>query len=242
MNSNDNLAFDSLSARRVDENGFLHVDKCHITKEQVVPYYGREIPNWRDLGLDPEKIYHVYRPAEELEKGYKTFNGLPLQLEHHPDSAEHPQTMHRVGSLGTDAEWNPPYVDITLSVTDQRAIDAIQDGRFKELSASYQYDPEIAHGEFNGEPYDIVMRNIRGNHVALVKEGRAGPDVVVADANSVKRKTPYEKFRDWFDSRADVVEQIIPLTWHVAKDSVSNASDFNAWFSKRTQMGLTGRN
>ena len=29
------------------------------------------------------------------------------------------------------------------------------------------------------------MRDIRGNHVALVEEGRAGPDVLVADANIV---------------------------------------------------------
>ena len=26
------------------------------------------------------------------------------------------------------------------------------------------------------------MRNIRGNHVAIVEEGRAGPDVLVADS------------------------------------------------------------
>lgn len=228
------ITFDSaISQRRIDENGFLHVEKCHITKEQVVPYYGREIPGWRDLNLDPEKIYHVYRPGDELAKAYQTFNGLPLQLEHHPDSAEHPQTMHRVGSLGTDAEWNPPYVDITLSVTDQRAIDAIQDGRFKELSASYQYDPEVTRGEFNGEPYEIVMRNIRGNHVALVKEGRAGPDVVVADAKPImKRKSAYAQFREWFNPRAELVHEITPFSWQVAKDSVTDSRDFAIWFDK----------
>src|SRR5262249_21805840 len=30
--------------------------------------------------------------------------------------------------------------------------------------------------------YDGVMRNLRGNHVALVEDGRAGDDVVVGDA------------------------------------------------------------
>lgn len=191
MSKNERITFDSMTARHVDENGFLHVDRCHITKEQVVPYYGREIPGWRELGLDAEKMYSVYRPAEELAKGYKTFNGLPLLLEHHPESAENPQKLHRVGSLGTDAEWNPPYLDISLHVTDQAAIDAIEQGRFKELSAAYQYEPVIQRGEFHGQPYDIVMKNIRGNHVALVREGRAGPDVVVADAK------PYSSFMEW---------------------------------------------
>lgn len=241
MNSmNERITFDSVSARRVDENGFLHVEKCHITKEQVVPYYGREIPGWHDMGLDPEKIYQVYRPAAELEKSYQTFNGLPLQLEHHPDSAENPQTIHRVGSLGTDAEWNPPYIDITLSVTDQRAIDAIQDGRFKELSASYQYEPVLRKGEFDGKPYDIIMTNIRGNHVALVREGRAGPDVVVADSNTVKRRrksvNTVKELNSWLESRRSMIDQITPFTWHVAKDSVSDSKEFDAWYRLKSQI------
>jgi hypothetical protein len=40
-----------------------------------------------------------------------------------------------------------------------------------------------------GEKYDGVMRDIVGNHVALVKEGRAGADVVVGDSKlQLKRK------------------------------------------------------
>jgi hypothetical protein len=37
-------------------------------------------------------------------------------------------------------------------------------------------------GTFDGDDYEIVMRNLRGNHVALVEKGRAGADVVVADS------------------------------------------------------------
>jgi hypothetical protein len=40
-----NLAFDNAPSHRVfDENGFLRVSDCHITKETVNPYYGREVP------------------------------------------------------------------------------------------------------------------------------------------------------------------------------------------------------
>ena len=217
MNKNDKIIFDSMSARHKDENGFLHVDRCHITKEQVVPYYGREIPGWRELGLEAEKMYNVYRPAEELEKGYATFNGLPLLLEHHPESAENPQKMHRVGSLGDSAEWNPPYIDVSLHVTDQAAIDAIEQGRFKELSAAYQYEPVLQRGRFNDTPYDIVMKNIRGNHVALVREGRAGPDVVVADA---KPKKPIESFIDWYKRKCaqDAAQKGDFYSWAVTRD------------------------
>lgn len=248
----DKIVFDSLSARHKDENGFLHVTRCHITKEQVVPYYGREIPGWRELGLDPEKMYNVYRPAAELEKGYATFNGLPLLLEHHPESAENPQTLHRVGSLGTDATWNPPYVDITLSVTDQRAIDAIEQGRFKELSAAYQYEPVLERGEFDGKPYDIVMKNIRGNHVALVREGRAGPDVVVADAKPRLTFASWylDKFgkkvltnrvltmdcKNWLRQHLEAVKEVLPNEHRVFRDALRNREAFDDWYK---QIGTT---
>lgn len=49
-----------------------------VTKETVNPYYGREIPAWQDLGLDPEKIYKGYRVGSELKKGLNTFNGIPI--------------------------------------------------------------------------------------------------------------------------------------------------------------------
>ena len=72
------LAYDSMqfeeSARTIDDNGFLHVTGCNITKEQVAPYFGREIPNWQRLGLNPDSIYKLYRPAAELKKAVE---GLP---------------------------------------------------------------------------------------------------------------------------------------------------------------------
>lgn len=177
-----NLAFDTATHRTFDENGFLRVHGNHITKETVNPYYGREIPGWQEHGLDPEQIYYGYRAGEELEKALKTFEGLPLLLGHHVESAADPQKEYRVGSSGTDAVWNQPYIDISLFITDADAIRAIEDGKAKEISCAYLYDPDFTPGKFDGQDYDFVMRNIRGNHIALVEEGRAGADVVVADA------------------------------------------------------------
>ena len=178
----DSHAFDfSPSMRTKDENGFLRVASSHISKETVNPYYGREIPGWQELGLDPEHIYYGYRAGDELKKAAHTFDGLPLLLGHHVESAADPQKEYRVGSSGPDARWNEPYLDNSLFITDEAAIRAVEDGTAKEVSCAYLYDPDFTPGEFNGVPYDFIMRNIRGNHIALVEEGRAGPDVVVAD-------------------------------------------------------------
>lgn len=184
------LAFDSYrleTCREKDCNGFLHVALCNITKEQVVPYYGREIPNYKELGFLPDEIYYGYRPADELKKGAETFNNLPLLDKHIEDGAEKEDAKkHRVGSLGDKVKFNAPYLQNSLIVYDQKAIDKIEDGTQKELSCAYRYEPIKQSGEFGGQRYDFVMTNIRGNHVALVEEGRAGSDVVVADENTIK--------------------------------------------------------
>lgn len=200
------LAFDKSSigsVRHTDENGFMHVDISNITKETVNPYYGREIPGWESLHLDPEKIYYGYRPLVELERGAETFNNLPLLSRHEEVSAEDPRKDLQVGSLGTDARIDRPYLTNSLIVCDQKAIDGILNETQKELSCAYRYDPDFTPGEFAGARYDFVMKNIRGNHVALVHEGRAGSDVVVADENTIKKGVKTMGLKDLFKKTTD---------------------------------------
>ena len=157
------LAFDiAKSARHKDENGYMHVERSNLTKEQVAPYYGDEIAGWRDLGLSPGRVYYMYRPAAELEKASDTFNGLPLLFEHHDINAENIPKDKVIGSLGTSAEYKAPYLTNGLIVTDAEAIAAIESGEYKELSAAYQYEADMTPGIFGGEHYDGKMKNIRG--------------------------------------------------------------------------------
>jgi hypothetical protein len=46
-----------------------------------------------------------------------------------------------------------------------------------------------------GRSYDGVMRNIIGNHLAIVPEGRAGSDVVVADSRAHGMRKALAEFR-----------------------------------------------
>ena len=81
------MAWDRKSVRRYDDNGNLHVEMSPLTRVQVAPYLGSEIPNWQNLGLDPKRIYRGYRPPEELskEETIRSLIGIPIQLDHHPD-------------------------------------------------------------------------------------------------------------------------------------------------------------
>lgn len=219
--SDSRMSFDSApSKRRKDDNGFLHVDACHITKEQVVGYYGREIPGWEALNLEPDRLYNVYRPADEIEKAAATFDGLPLQLQHHIDSANEPQKDFRVGSISRPA-WNAPYLDCDLHITDGAAIDAIEHGDFKEISAAYLYEPTLEHGTFDGTEYEIVMRNIRGNHVALVEKGRAGADVVVAD--EAPEAPTLRTFAAWYRKNRLALKDAPTREWDATRGAIDKS-------------------
>lgn len=177
----DAMAFDFDSVRSVDQDGRLHVRLSHISKANVCPYRGSEIPDYKSLGLDPDEIYMLLRDPEELERAAPTSNNIQLMSVHIAVSADDPKKEDIVGSTGTDAVFNAPYLDNSLVVWDAEAIRKIDEKRKYEISCAYYYRADMTPGRYEGTPYDGVMRDIRFNHVALVEKGRAGPDVLVAD-------------------------------------------------------------
>lgn len=181
--ANNKLALDAgTTVRSYDGDGRLHVSKTPISKANVCPYLGREIPNSEAMGLLPEKVYQLLRDPEELRKAAPTANNLQLLYKHKPVTAAEPSKELTVGSTGTDAVFEAPYLYNSLVVWDKDAIQGIESNEQKELSAGYYYRADMTPGIYEGVPYDGVMRDIRFNHVALVVDGRAGSDVVVGDS------------------------------------------------------------
>lgn len=177
------LAFDRSTVRTYSQDGRLHVAVSNISKAAVNPYVGKEIPDWDKLGLDPKKIYKLYRDPEELAKAADTFNNLPLLSRHVPVTADDHKPELVMGSTGTDAEFAAPFLRNSLVLWAREGIDAVESEERRELSSAYRYRADMTPGVIDGDRYDGVMRDIKGNHVALVEEGRAGADVVVGDSN-----------------------------------------------------------
>lgn len=189
----DRLAFDRGSVRTIDLDGRLHVAVTNISKAIVNPYMGEEIPDAEALGLDPKKIYQLLRDPEELAKAAPTFNNVPLLLIHQPSTADdHPRSV-TVGTTGSEASFDAPYLRNSLTVWDAEGIEAIESKKQQELSCGYRYTADMTPGTYEGTPYDGVMRSIFGNHVALVVAGRAGPDVVVGDSQPLEFQTMSKK-------------------------------------------------
>lgn len=175
------LAFDR-SERFKDQDGHLHVRATNLSKATVNPYRGSEIPNYATLGLDPARIYQLFRDPTELAKAAPTFNNLRLMSRHVAVSATDPQEKLVAGSTGTDARFESPYLVNSLVIWRQEDIDDVESQEKCQLSCGYYYDADMTPGTWQGSQYDGVMRNLRGNHVALVEAGRAGPDVLVHDS------------------------------------------------------------
>lgn len=176
------LAFDRGTVRAYDKDGRLHVEITNISKAAVNPYVGKEIPDWKKLGLDPNKVYQLFRDPVELEKGAPTSNGMPVLLEHVAVTPDDHQPDIVVGATGTDAIYEAPFLRNSLVLWARDGIDAVESEEQKELSCAYHYRADMTPGVFDGQAYDGVMRDIVFNHVALVEEGRAGADVVVGDS------------------------------------------------------------
>ena len=183
------FAFDK-SAREYTVDGHLFVSGNPITKATVNPYFGSEIPDAEALGLDPGRVYNLLRDPEELRKAAPSFAGLPVLIRHKPSTSDAHPTELTVGSTGTDPAFDGEYVRVTLSVWDGAAIAGIHTKQQTEISSGYRYRADMTPGEWQGQPYDGVMRDIVGNHVALVDVGRAGPDVVVNDVKPHSLRGP----------------------------------------------------
>lgn len=177
------LAFDRASVRTLDADGRMHVEITNLSKANICPYFGYEIPDGDKLGLEPDQVYMLFRDPAELEKAARTSNNIQLLEIHEPVSADDPKREIVIGSTGTDGVFDAPYLRNSLVIWDAEAIKRIERRETQELSCAYRYKPVMDAGTYEGIPYDGRMTQLSFNHVALVATGRAGPDCVVGDSD-----------------------------------------------------------
>jgi hypothetical protein len=189
------IACDSaLKNRHYEDNGQLRIERTPISKATVNPYYGREIPKAEELGLTPDRVYYLLRDPGELAKAAPSFKTKQLMFKHIEVNADDPKQDSIAGTIGSDVEFVAPYLMADMCVWDVEAIAGIETDTVRELSCSYSYRADMTPGMYEGQRYDGVMRDIQGNHVALVKSGRVGADVMAADNElETKMETKFGK-------------------------------------------------
>lgn len=146
-------------------NGFVRAEG-YLTRSGIFVYRDAKGNTVREL-RPPEEVMHPDALA--------SFALVPVTNEHPPEALTADNAkQYSVGSVSESVVADGDKVRAALMITDAEAIEALDTGR-SELSCGYTADVVAESGVWEGQPYDAVQRNIRGNHVALVDAGRAGP-------------------------------------------------------------------
>lgn len=157
-----------------------------------------------DACEDPDKIVNVERTDDEVfsDKAMASFENKAVCIEHpdHDVNAENHNELAVgfVRDIHKGEDNGKPVMMGTLVITDKDAVEAVESGEYKELSCGYDCDIDD-----DGEPR---QRNIRGNHVALCKQGRAGIARIVDSVDNkpnIKALGKWEwdeVMNDWYDT------------------------------------------
>ena len=162
---------------------------------------------FRYLGEDGKTIVRVLRPESEVgaPESVVTANSKPVTLQHPKDMVNAGNVKkYEVGFTGTDAEFDGIDLWITVTITDPKAIEAIEKGEVAAVSMGYDVQSvEVNEDPLNnwrGTEYTHIQHGIRYNHLALVYAGRAGESVEIAVGDSFEifktNKTGYTPAKD----------------------------------------------
>ena len=211
------------STQRVEDfNGWFEVARNPISKVGVFPYLGSSLgPDMiKEQNLDPEKVYMVYRSAEELAKPEFLLSCtlIPWVNDHTMLGSDdkgytRPEEKGIGGVTGEQVlfDENDETVYSNIKLFSEAHKNEVANGK-RELSLGYQCAYEWKPGEYNGEKYDLIQRNLRGNHLASVDDGRMGPSVAVLDHNDIKGVSAMDEIQKLLAALAEAIAKLVPST------------------------------
>ena len=219
------LISEKLSAHKVKTpEGYL------ICSDAILARTGKQTYTRDELFHDGDNSeIEVDRTPEEVfsEETLASFENKPLTITH-PDEDVTPDNYKELGvgfvrDVRRATRDGQEVMVANIVVTDAEAIEAIESGELLELSCGY--DCDISDDEHP------CQRNIRGNHVALCKQGRAGNARIV---DSIKEEQPSikalgkwewdEVMQDWYDNgRHMYYNEVIRRS--AGKDSIKDVNN-----------------
>lgn len=202
--------------------GYLVCYDVPINRVGTQEYFPQEI------GLDGTEKLSVERLPEDVfsAETLASFEGKPVTYGHPTEAVNsgnfaiyskgHVQNVRRAG--------NATVAD--LLIQDPTLIELIKNGTVREISCGYRCD-------FIEDGGRIRQKNILGNHVAVVPQGRAGAGVAIKDANPnqkkergqkmSKKKSFLKKFFEVYDELPDEAEETVEEKEEMADEMVEKA-------------------
>ena len=185
---------------RIDHNGTLIVTGA-LTRVGVFTYRHSDGSVTKEL-RHPDDVFDA--------KSVASFTQLPITDEHPNCGRVTPENVRKlsVGNTGDTVMRDNRFMKSDLFIRDEEAIAKVHGGDQRpkrELSCGYSAEVVKEDGDYEGEHYDRRQTQIRGNHIAIVRAGRAGPEVKIlldaADAELVidtawEEESVHEEFVD----------------------------------------------
>jgi hypothetical protein len=119
---------------------------------------------WRRELRHPDEVFH--------QDSVNSLRGVPV-TDRHIGSMIRTDTWKQfsVGHTEDPTPCEQSHLDGYLVVSDEKAIADIDAGDRKDLSPGYRCRMDHTPGVWNGQEYDVVQRDIRYNHIALMPPG-----------------------------------------------------------------------
>ena len=167
-------------SKEVTPEGFLRV-RARVARAGLHEYRAAELGT--PEGFAPDAVIRVYRPPAEVfdPDSMASFRGKPVTDGHPPVMVDAGNwRRYAIGHAG-EVVRDGDHLAADLLIADAGGAERALAG--SELSNGYRADFDFGLGLTpEGDPYDAVQRNIRGNHVALVAVGRCGDSCRIGDA------------------------------------------------------------
>ena len=210
-----------LSSERLSQHKYKTPEGYLVCVDAILARTGKQEYRKSEVfaDSDDDSIIEVDRTPEEVfsPATLASFENKPITVEH-PDGDVNAENHNELavgfvrdvhkGKLG-----NQDVMLGTLVITDAKTIEEIENGEHTDLSCGYDCNVEDeAHPQ---------QKNIRGNHVALCQEGRAGIARIV-------------------DSKTKDVESFVYYKGFVFDKGDSNAPEFTNFNKPKTVQKIRG--
>jgi hypothetical protein len=179
----DFYEYDPSTTFKMNDDG-TYSGTAIVTNIGIFKYYnddGTERYEWRP----PEEVFSP--DTVESLKNVPVTNDHPVELISHSGRKD-----LAVGITGNEVKTTPYHLAVDVVINDAKAIRLIKSGK-TGLSLGYTAEIEITAGNELGVNYDAIQRNIRIDHLAVVRKGRAGDRAKIKTDSITIRLTDVEQ-------------------------------------------------
>lgn len=150
-----NIRLDSISLNQTyfTKEGYL-IDHPIVTSTGIFEYHNPDGSVRRELRL-PEEVFD--------EKSLKSYKGKPIIITHEAGYISKDNVDEEIiGTILSEGYRDGNDVRVEIIIHDTNAMKSCG---VKELSLGYDLDLDETPGEWEGQPYDAIQRNIGINHL-----------------------------------------------------------------------------